>query len=93
VRRSIRIRPSFAGNDGEVVRAWALDGLGIVERSEWSVADDLRAGRLIEVLPGWKLPDADVAVLMNPRTVRAARIEAFVEHLAGALSPPPWAAP
>ncbi|WP_207458947.1 LysR family transcriptional regulator [Azospirillum sp. SYSU D00513] len=90
-RKSVRIQPYFASNDGEVIRAWALEGLGIVERSEWSVADDLRAGRLVEILADWRLPDADVIALMNQRTVRAARIETFVEHLAEALSAPPWA--
>lgn len=78
----VRVRPAFASNDGEVIRDWALAGLGIVERSEWSVAGDLAAGRLCPVLPGWQLPDADVVALLNPRAVRAARITACLEHLA-----------
>ncbi|TMV35908.1 LysR family transcriptional regulator, partial [Thioclava sp. BHET1] len=68
-------------NDGEVLRAWALDGHGIVERSDWSVAADLAAGRLREVLPGWSLPHADIVALFNPRAVRAARIDAFADRL------------
>ncbi|MEO5866595.1 MAG: LysR substrate-binding domain-containing protein [Sphingomonas sp.] len=90
---AIRVEPSFSTNDGEVIRAWALDGLGIVERSEWSVAEDLHSGALTEVLPDWRLDDADVVSLMNPRTVRAARIQAFADHLADALASPPWRAP
>ena len=38
----VRIEPRLASNDGDVVRDWALAGLGIIVRSEWSVADDLR---------------------------------------------------
>jgi len=83
--KAVRIHPSFDSNDGEVIRGWALDGLGIIERSEWSICDDLREGRLLPVLPNWRLPDADVVALMNPRSVRAARIEAFVSHLATKL--------
>jgi len=80
-RVSVRIQPAFASNDGEVIREWAIAGLGIVERSEWSVAGDLAAGRLQRVLPGWSLPDADIVALLNPRSVRANRVEAFLAHM------------
>lgn len=86
----VRIHPSFESNDGEVIRGWALDGLGIIERSEWSVSDDLREDRLLPVLPDWRLPDADVVALMNPRSVRAARIKAFVSHLKTQFSESAW---
>lgn len=79
---SLRVHPVYDCNDGEVIREWALDGFGIVERSEWSVSEDLQAGRLIRVLPDWSLPDADIVALLNPRAVRAARIDAFVDRLA-----------
>ncbi|WP_395828205.1 LysR family transcriptional regulator [Elstera sp.] len=89
-KETIRIHPAFASNDGEVIRAWVLAGMGIVERSEWSVAADLREGRLISVLDQWGLPDADVIALLNPRSVRAARTESFVHHLAETLATRSW---
>ncbi|MGO4851827.1 LysR family transcriptional regulator [Phaeovulum sp. W22_SRMD_FR3] len=89
-RASVRITPVFACNDGEVMRRWALEGQGIVERSEWSVAADLAAGRLVTVLPDWQLPDADVCALVNPNRVRTARSNGFLEHIVAALAPPPW---
>ncbi len=84
----LRVQPVFACNDGEVLRRWALDGFGIVERSEWSVADDLSKGRLVRVLPDWSLPDADIVALLNPRTVRSLRIDRFVDRLAAEVGPP-----
>lgn len=87
---TVRIRPAFASNDGDVVTAWVLAGLGIVERSEWAVADDLRAGRLREVLPDWRLADADVVALLGPREGRAVRVDHFVDMLREALTPTPW---
>lgn len=87
-RVSVRIQPAFASNDGEVIREWALSGLGIVERSEWSVAEDIRAGRLLRVLPKWSLPDADIVALLNPRSVRASRVEAFLNHMLEAYRHP-----
>ena len=53
---AVRVTPALASNDGEVLRTWALDGLGVMVRSEWHVADDVRAGRLVRVLPEYTLP-------------------------------------
>jgi len=87
---TVRIRPAFASNDGDVVTEWALANLGIVERSEWAVADDVSAGRLVEILPDWRLADAEVVALLGPREGRAVRIDHFVNILKEALTPVPW---
>lgn len=79
---SLRVDPVFACNDGEVIRGWAVDGHGVVERSEWSVAEDLKSGCLVRILPEWSLPDADIVALLNPRAVRASRVDKFLELLA-----------
>ncbi|WP_375785879.1 LysR substrate-binding domain-containing protein [Bradyrhizobium sp. Pha-3] len=87
----IRIEPMLSSNDGAVVKAWALADHGLIVRSEWDVADDLASGRLVRVLPNFRLPPADIVALLNPgRSGRARRTQAFVEHLRAALSPPPW---
>ena len=91
IEMNLRVQPVYACNDGEVLRTWALDGFGIVERSEWSVSADLLAGRLVRVLPDWSLPDADIVALLNPRAVRSLRIDKFVERLASEISAPPMA--
>ncbi|KTR05551.1 LysR family transcriptional regulator [Aureimonas ureilytica] len=87
---TIRVRPELASNDGEVIKAWALAGLCIVQRSEWDIAGELRAGHLIELLPSWRMPDADVVALLGPRQGRAARMERFVQVLKDLLTPVPW---
>lgn len=90
----VRIEPRLASNDGEVVRGWALAGRGLILRSEWDVADDLRAGRLVRLLPGYALPDAPVTALLGARRqARAARTRRFLDALAAALDPPPWRVP
>lgn len=87
---SIRIDPSVSSNDGGVVRDWGIAGLAMIARSEWDVADDLRAGRLVRVLDEWRLPPADVTVVVNERSRRAARTKKFLEMLRASLSPAPW---
>ncbi|OAS26839.1 LysR family transcriptional regulator [Methylobacterium platani] len=90
----VRIEPRLSSNDGEVVRGWALAGRGVILRSEWDVADDLRAGRLVRLLPDYALPEAPVVALLGaPRRARAARTRRFLDALAAALDPPPWRVP
>ncbi len=49
----IRITPGLSGNDGALVRQWALQGMGIVLKSYWDVCQDINSGRLIPVLEAY----------------------------------------
>jgi len=86
----VRISGALSSNDGDVVRTWALAGLGLIVRSEWDVAEDLRLGRLMRVLERWKLPSADIYALFESRHGRSARARRFLEWLREALTPVPW---
>ena len=86
----IRIEPTLSSNDGEVTHAWALAGAGVIMRSEWDVADDLRAGRLVRILDGWNLPSANIVALLGARYGRSARTARFLEYLHTMLTPVPW---
>jgi DNA-binding transcriptional LysR family regulator len=87
---AVRVEPAIASNDGEVVRSWGLAGLGIILRSEWDVADDLKAGTLVRILPGWHPPSADIVALFATRKGRTARAARFIEILQSSLTPVPW---
>lgn len=88
--RQVRVSPVLASNDGDVVRDWALAGLGVMVRSRWSVADDLREGRLVALLPAWSLPDADVVAYTGGGRGRSARATAFVRFLREELRGARW---
>ena len=80
-------------NDGDVFRQWACEGRGVSLRSEWDVADDLRAGRLVRLLPGWKAPDANVIALTHNRAGLPQRTRHFMQALQSPFKPqPPWRA-
>lgn len=90
---AVRVDPVMASNDGDVIHGWALAGCGVIVRSEWDVADDLRAGRLTLILSEWRLPAADVTALLGGhRNRRAARTTRFLELLRASLAAPPWRA-
>jgi len=89
--RALRVTPALSSNDGDVIKQWALAGLGVMQRSEWDVAADLAAGRLVRLLPAWRLNPADVTALVPQRKGMSARVTAFLDFLAAQFRPtPPW---
>lgn len=81
----VKVRGAVSSNDGDVVMNWALEGHGIVQRSEWDAAKYLASGRLKEVMPTYRLPDADLYVYYLSRHNLPAKIRAFVDFLADAF--------
>lgn len=50
---TVRIGGNRRADDGALVRAWAVQGHGIALKARLDVLADLRAGRLVVVLPQW----------------------------------------
>ena len=82
---TVKTRGDLSTNDGEIAVSWALEGQGIVMRSEWDVAHHLRDGRLVEVLPQYRMPDADIYAIYPQRHQLSARVRAFVDFMAATL--------
>ncbi len=79
---TVKVRGPVSSNDGQSALEWALDGHGIVMRSEWETAALLRAGRLRQVLTDWATPPADIHVLYPERLNLPAKTLTFVDFLA-----------
>ena len=77
----VKVRGAVSSNDGDVVLNWALDGHGIVQRSEWDVAKFLASGRLREVMPAYSLPPADLYVYYLSQRNQPAKVRAFIDFL------------
>lgn len=80
--QAIKTRGNLATNDGEIAVNWALDGHGIVMRAEWDIERYLKNGRLVQVLPQYGTPDADIHAVYPQRHQLSARVRAFVDFLA-----------
>lgn len=91
---TVKVRGALSSNDGDVVLGWALDGRGIVIRSEWDLTKYLRTGRLQLVLEDYALPPADLFAVYPDRHNLSAKVRAFIDFLAaelkaqGSLQPP-----
>lgn len=88
-RIEVTVSGPLRANNSELLRDAVLDGLGIALVPDFSAAAALRAGRLREVLPGWRpvgfFGDAVYAIRpWSPQTPRA--VSAVVDCLRQALS-------
>lgn len=79
---AVKTRGNLTTNDGEIAVNWALDGHGILMRAEWDIERYLKDGRLVQVLPQYYTPDADIHAVYPQRHRSAARVRAFVDFVA-----------
>lgn len=78
----VPVNGSFRSNNGDMNRIAALAGQGIICEPTFIVGDDLRAGRLVRLLPDYEtLPSAAHAVFL-PAGRNSARIRALLDFLA-----------
>lgn len=74
-------------DDGDAQREATLAGAGLSMNSLWNVADEIAAGRLVRVLPGWKMNDHSVLWLVYPRSnVLTPKTRIFIDFLIARLS-------
>jgi LysR family transcriptional activator of dmlA len=78
---TIKVRGALSSNHGEVAVDWAVAGHGILLRSEWDVANLLRDGSLVQVLPAWADTSADIHAVYPQRHHLSAKVRAFIDFL------------
>jgi DNA-binding transcriptional LysR family regulator len=87
-RVTVQVSGSLAANNSEALRDAALAGLGIALLPDFSAQAALRAGKLVELLPGWSPVGsfADRIVAIRPYSAHVPlAVTAFVGFLRGAL--------
>ncbi|KIF82804.1 LysR substrate-binding domain-containing protein [Noviherbaspirillum autotrophicum] len=83
---TVKVDGTLSSNDGDVVQNWALDGHGILMRSEWDVARYLESGRLQVVLKDYRPAPADLFVYYPNRRNLPAKVRTFIDFLADSLN-------
>lgn len=72
----VRLDSPLCG-DGYLARRWAIDGLGIAFKSLFDVVDDLRVGRLVQVLPHFVGDSVAIHAVFPSRHFLPARVRAL----------------
>jgi DNA-binding transcriptional LysR family regulator len=86
-----QVSPHFTTTDIVLAREMALAGMGIAMLTQALSAEDVRAGRLVRLLPEVVLPPISISAVYLERRYLPVRIRAFIdmmaESIAGAAPP------
>ena len=80
-RLTARVRGNLQANNGDVLRAAACAGLGIVYLPDFILGEDLVRGRLCRLFADWEAPDIPIHAVFPPQRHAFARLRVFVDFL------------
>lgn len=78
----MKVRGNLSSNDGGAVLTWALEGHGVIMRSEWDAAPFVQDGQLEILLEDYALPPADIYAVYPQKRNLPAKVRVFVDFLA-----------
>ena len=88
---SVRVAGRYACDNWEVLREWALQGLGVALKSTWDVRRHLEDGSLVSLLPGYTFAtDVAIYAVYPHRRHLPAKTRVFIEFLAESFGPEPY---
>lgn len=86
----VRIHARIHANNGDTCRAAALDYQGIILQPDFIVADDLRRGDLVELLPSWRAMTLGIHAVYPSRKHLPIKTRRLVDFLVEAFAAPGW---
>lgn len=81
----VDIQPRLLTDNLFVARRAAVSGLGAAVVSAWLVGDDLRDGRLVQLVPGWEAPPLPVHLVYPAARQMSSRLRAFIDAMKASL--------
>jgi DNA-binding transcriptional LysR family regulator len=89
--REIEVAGRLAVDEGDAQLQLALQGIGIVRLTRLTVAQAVRTGRLVSLLPEFSAEQPlPINAVYPHRRHLAPKVPAFVDFLFEKFSPPPW---
>jgi len=79
---SVRITPVMRTNNGDTCRAAALRDQGIVLQPDFLIGDDIKAGRLIELMSEWQAGELGIYAVYPSRQYLSGKVRLLVDYLA-----------
>ena len=90
-RGAVRVAGKYACDNWEVLREWAMAGLGVALKSTWDVRHQLEDGSLVSLLPGYDFgTDVAIYVIYPHRRYLPAKTRVFIDYLAESFGPEPY---
>ncbi|MEP0518807.1 MAG: LysR family transcriptional regulator [Hyphomicrobiales bacterium] len=82
-RVTVPVKGRVETNSPQAVRLGALHGLGFARTLHMLVAEDIKSGRLIQVLDEYEADDIGIFVVYANRRHLSSKIRAFVDYMSG----------
>lgn len=79
---TVTVKGLLESNDGQILRAAALDGMGILVQPTYILYEDIVAGRLVPVLDDWDLPRLNINLAYPSRKHLSAKVRTFIDFMA-----------
>ncbi|WP_233861630.1 LysR family transcriptional regulator [Paraburkholderia adhaesiva] len=78
-----RVRPTdvIVANNTEMLRQFALLGMGIAMLPSYLIGRDMARGRLVRLLSDYRLPQIEINVAYPSRRHLPAKVRTFIDHL------------
>lgn len=88
---SVRVGGRLQSDNGEVLRAAAVDGVGITQHSTWAVAPYLKSGQLVHLLRDFPFAEEASlwAVYLN-RSFLPPKVQAAIDFFSARFGPTPY---
>jgi Transcriptional regulator len=83
---SVKVGARMRSNSGDICRAVALAHQGIVLQPAFLVGDDVQAGRLVELMPGYRCAELGVYAVYPSRKHLLPKVRVLLDYLALALA-------
>jgi DNA-binding transcriptional LysR family regulator len=82
-KSEVRVRPvnAIVANNTEMLRQFALLGMGIAILPSYLINGDLESGRLMRLLGDYRLPQVEVTIAYPSRHHLPAKVRTFIDHL------------
>jgi DNA-binding transcriptional LysR family regulator len=76
---TVHVKSRFRVDSPGALRAVLRNGAGVSVLEEFSAEEDIRAGRLVRLLPDWKLPAGGIHAVYPPGRHMTAKVRAFID--------------
>lgn len=84
-RKRVSFRPQLVTDSLYALRNAAIEGMGVAVGSSWILAEDVAAGRLVQLLPEWQPDPLPVTLLYPYAQFYPARLRHFIDTMKEAM--------
>ncbi len=88
---AVKVEPRMRSNSGDTCRTVALRHQGLVIQPSFLVADDVKSGALVELMPDYRSIEMGIYAMYPTRKHVLPKVRLLIDYLVDAFKVKPWA--